>query len=87
MDSIAKVMAMELGPYGITVNLIGPGLTRTDATSGMPEDVFRRSADMNPLKRVGEPRDVAGAAVFLSSSLSDYMTGEYIPVNGGSFMI
>lgn len=87
LDSIAKVMALELGPYGITVNVIAPGLTRTDATSGMPEDGFKRSADMTPLKRVGEPGDVAGAAVFLSSSLSDYLTGEYIPVNGGSFMI
>ena len=87
MDSIAKVMALELGPYGITINVIGPGLTRTDATSGMPEDGFKRSAEMTPLKRVGEPADVAGAAVFLTSSLSDYLTGEYIPVNGGSFMI
>ncbi len=87
MDSIAKVMALELGSYGITVNVIAPGLTRTDATSGMPEDGFKRTADMTPLKRVGEPGDVAGAALFLSSSLSDYMTGEYIPVNGGSFMI
>jgi len=87
MDSIAKVMALELGGYGITVNVIGPGLTRTDATSGMPEEGFKRTAEMNPLKRVGEPEDVAGAAVFLSSSLSDYLTGEYIPVNGGSFMI
>lgn len=87
MDSIAKVMALELGPYGITINVIGPGLTRTDATSGMPEDGFKRLAEMTPLKRVGEPADVAGAAVFLSSSLSDYLTGEYIPVNGGSFMI
>lgn len=87
MDSIAKVMALELGPYGITINVIGPGLTRTDATSGMPEDGFKRLAEMTPLKRVGEPADVAGAAVFLTSSLSDYLTGEYIPVNGGSFMI
>jgi len=87
MDSIAKVMALELGPYGITVNVIGPGLTRTDATSGMPEEGFKGSADMTPLRRVGEPRDIAGAAVFLCSSLAEYITGAYIPVNGGSFMI
>ncbi|HBH60311.1 MAG TPA: short-chain dehydrogenase, partial [Nitrospiraceae bacterium] len=87
MDSIAKVMALELGPFGINVNVIGPGLTRTDATSGMPEAGFKRSADMSPLKRVGEPEDIAGAAVFLASSLSNYMTGQYMPVNGGTFMI
>jgi len=87
MDSIAKVMALELGPFGINVNVIGPGLTRTDATSGMPEEGFKRSADMSPLKRIGEPEDISGAAVFLASSLSNYLTGQYIPVNGGSFMI
>ncbi|MEW6599452.1 MAG: SDR family oxidoreductase [Nitrospirota bacterium] len=87
MDGISKIMAMELGQYGINVNVIGPGLTRTDATSGMPEEGFKRFAEMTPLRRVGEPADIAGAAVFLASSLSDYLTGQYIPVNGGSFMI
>ena len=87
MDGIAKVMALELGPYGITVNVVGPGLTLTDATSGLPKEVHETAATMNPLKRVGIPEDVAGAVVFLASSLSDYLTGEYIPVNGGSFMI
>ena len=87
MDSISRVMALELGPFGITVNVIGPGLVLTDATAGMPEDGFKRAAEMAPLKRVGYPADMAGVAVFLASSLSDYMTGEYIPVNGGSFML
>ncbi len=87
MDSLARVMAAELGPSGVTVNVIGPGLVRTDATAGLPEEMRKAIAQATPLKRIGEPRDIAGAAVFLSSSLSDYMTGEYLPVNGGSFMI
>ncbi|MFH1725299.1 MAG: 3-oxoacyl-ACP reductase family protein [Elusimicrobiota bacterium] len=87
MDGIAKVMAMELGPRGITVNVVGPGLVRTDATSGIPAEQRERVAGMTPLGRVGEPEDIAGTVVFLASPLSDYVTGEYIPVNGGSFML
>ena len=87
VDGMAKVMALELGIHGITVNVVGPGLTLTDAVSRQPEDMLKRTADLNPLKRIGTPEDIAGAVVFLASSLSDYMTGEYLPVNGGSFMI
>ncbi len=87
MDSIARVMAVELGPMGITVNVVGPGLTLTDATSGQPKEMHEQIASMTPLRRLGMPDDIAGGVVFLASSLSDYLTGEYIPVNGGSFMI
>jgi 3-oxoacyl-[acyl-carrier protein] reductase len=87
VDGIAKVMALELGMQGITVNVVGPGLTLTDAISRQPEEMLKRAADANPLKRIGKPGDIAGAVVFLASSLSDYITGQYIPVNGGSFMI
>lgn len=87
VDGIARVMALELGVYGITVNVVGPGLVLTDATAQQPEENLKKSADSNPLKRIGKPQDIAGAVVFLASSLSDYITGEYIPVNGGSFML
>lgn len=87
MDSIARVMALELGPCGITVNVVGPGLVLTDATRGQPKEMHERIAEMTPLKRIGMPDDIADVVVFLASSLSDYLTGEYIPVNGGSFMI
>jgi 3-oxoacyl-[acyl-carrier protein] reductase len=83
MDSIGKVMAMELGPMGITVNVVGPGLTLTDATAEVHEQV----AAITPLRRLGMPDDIAGVVLFLASSLSDYLNGEYIPVTGGSFMI
>jgi 3-oxoacyl-[acyl-carrier protein] reductase len=87
MDGMARVMALELGPMGITVNVVGPGLTMTDATSGLPEEAFRMSAQAAALKRVGMPDDIAGAVVFLASSLSDYLTGQYIAVDGGSLMV
>ena len=87
MDGIAKVMAMELGPAGITVNVVGPGLTITDATAGGPKEVYEQVAAITPLRRLGMPGDIAGVVLFLTSSLSDYLNGEYIPVTGGSFMI
>jgi 3-oxoacyl-[acyl-carrier protein] reductase len=87
MDSMAKVMAMELGPSGITVNVVGPGLTLTDATAGQPKEVHEQIAAITPLRRLGLPDDIAGVVLFLASSLSDYLNGEYIPVTGGSFMI
>ena len=87
MEGIAKVMAMELGPAGITVNVVGPGLTITDATAGQPKEVHEQVAAITPLRRLGMPDDIAGVVLFLASSLSDYLNGEYIPVTGGSFMI
>jgi 3-oxoacyl-[acyl-carrier protein] reductase len=87
MDGIAKVMAKELGPAGITVNVVGPGLTITDATAGQPKEVHEQVAAITPLRRLGMPDDIAGVVLFLASSLSDYLNGEYIPVTGGSFMI
>ncbi len=87
MDGMAKVMAMELGPSGITVNVVGPGLTITDATAGQPKEVHEQVAAITPLRRLGMPDDIAGVVLFLASSLSDYLNGEYIPVTGGSFMI
>jgi 3-oxoacyl-[acyl-carrier protein] reductase len=87
MDSMAKVMATELGPMGITVNVVGPGLTLTDATAGQPKEMHEQIAAITPLRRLGMPDDIAGVVLFLASSLSDYLSGEYIPVTGGSFMI
>jgi 3-oxoacyl-[acyl-carrier protein] reductase len=87
MDSMAKVMAAELGPQGVTVNVIGPGLTLTDATKHQPREMHEQIASFTPLRRLGLPDDVAGVAVFLASRLSDYVNGQYIPVNGGMFMV
>jgi 3-oxoacyl-[acyl-carrier protein] reductase len=87
MDSLARTMAQELGPAGIFVNVVGPGLTKTDATAQLPPEVFTHTAEHAPLLRVAEPDDIAGVVMFLASEMSDYITGQYIPVNGGSFML
>jgi 3-oxoacyl-[acyl-carrier protein] reductase len=87
VDSMARVMALELGPFHINVNIVGPGLTRTDATAGLPPEVHEQTAAHTPLRRVGEPEDVARTVMFLASDMSDYLTGQYIAVNGGGFML
>lgn len=87
MDSLARTMAQELGPAGIFINVIGPGLTRTDATAGLPPEVFSHTAERTPLLRVAEPDDIAGVIMFLASEMSDHITGQYLPVNGGAFML
>lgn len=86
MDSLARVMATELGPAGITVNTVGPGLTETDATAGLPDTMKEQVAAFTPLRRIGQPLDVARVVAFLASPLADYLTGQYIPVCGGAFM-
>jgi 3-oxoacyl-[acyl-carrier protein] reductase len=87
MDSLARTMAQELGPAGIFINVIGPGLTRTDATAGLPPEIFTHTAEHTPLLRVAEPDDIAGVIMFLASEMSDHITGQYLPVNGGAFML
>lgn len=87
VDSLARTMAHELGPAGIYVNVVGPGLTRTDATAGLPAEVFQHTAEHTPLLRVAEPQDIASVTMFLASEMSDYVTGQYIPVNGGGLML
>jgi len=87
MDSLARAMALELGSAGIYVNVVGPGLTRTDATADLPPEVFTHTAEHAPLLRVAEPQDISNVIMFLASEMSDYLTGQYIPVNGGTFML
>jgi NAD(P)-dependent dehydrogenase (short-subunit alcohol dehydrogenase family) len=81
---LAEVMAVELAEHKITVNSIGPGLIDTPLTSPLMQ-MLRGSGrtEFAPLGRVGEPRDVANLAAFLASDDADYITGDYILVDGG----
>jgi NAD(P)-dependent dehydrogenase (short-subunit alcohol dehydrogenase family) len=81
---LAKAMARELGPDGIRVNCVTPGLIQTDITGDKltPEMKVEIAAGI-PLNRLGEARDVAGAYLFLASDYSSYITGAVIDVNGG----
>ena len=81
---LTRAMAREFGPDGIRVNALTPGLIQTDITGGLMHDERRQSIiDGIPLGRLGEPRDVANAALFLASDLSGYLTGVTLDVNGG----
>ena len=81
---LAKAMARELGPDGIRVNCVTPGLIQTDITGGrLTPGMKAEIAGTIPLGRLGEASDVAGAFLFLASDLSAYITGAVIDVNGG----
>jgi NAD(P)-dependent dehydrogenase (short-subunit alcohol dehydrogenase family) len=81
---LAKAMARELGPDGVRVNCVTPGLIQTDITGGKLTDELRHDILKGiPLNRLGNAEDVAGAYLFLASDLSAYITGAVIDVNGG----
>jgi NAD(P)-dependent dehydrogenase (short-subunit alcohol dehydrogenase family) len=83
---LTKVLARELGPFGIRVNGIAPAVIKTRFAKILYEtDAFReRAEEQAALGRVGEPDEVAGAAVFLASDAASYITGEIIMVDGGT---
>ncbi len=91
VQGFTRTLALELGPFGVNVNAIAPGFIATEMTDqtaarlGLDVDEFRRlSADANPVKRVGEPADIAAAAAFLASDESSYITGQTLYVDGGA---
>jgi NAD(P)-dependent dehydrogenase (short-subunit alcohol dehydrogenase family) len=83
---LCRNLAQELGPNNIRVNCIAPGLVKTDFARALWDtpEAERRSSAGNPLRRLGEPDDIAGAAVFLASKAGSWMTGQTIVVDGGS---
>lgn len=82
---LARNLAAELGPHNVRVNCIAPGLIRTDFARALWEDAAQEKAlsSATPLRRIGEPHEIAGAAVFLASRASAFMTGQAIVVDGG----
>ncbi len=85
VSMLTKCMALELAPYGIRVNALAPGLTRTDLNRKDLEDeaFYKMRVARIPLGRVMDPQDLVGAAVFLASPDSDSMTGQMLQVDGG----
>ena len=86
LDALSKSLALELGPAGIRVNVVAPGLTDTDATAFVPPQVREMIAQHTPLRRVGRPEDVAGAVLFCCVDWSRFVSGAYLPVSGGALM-
>jgi NAD(P)-dependent dehydrogenase (short-subunit alcohol dehydrogenase family) len=82
---LARNLAVEYGPHGVRVNCIAPGLIRTEFARALWEDPERiRAANESvPLRRIGEPGEIAGAVVFLASPASAFMTGQVMVIDGG----
>lgn len=87
LDGFVKSLALELGPHNIRVNAVAPGLIETDATASQPQERKDNMAQMVPLRRNGQPEDVAGAILMLASEQARFITGTYLLVNGGLQMI
>jgi len=82
---LARNLAVEWGPHNIRVNCIAPGLVRTDFARALWEDATLRegSESRTALHRLGEPEDIAGAAVFLAARSGRWITGQTIVIDGG----
>jgi len=92
--ALAKTLAQELGPFGITVNVVAPGFVETRLTAanddgrgdlGIPSSVREQVRGLIALGRLGQPSDIAAVHAFLASSDSDFMSGVTLPVTGGQF--
>ena len=86
VDAVTRSLAQELGPRKIRVNSINPGMVETEGVhaAGIAESDFRRQVEsQTPLGRIGQPRDIAPAAVFLASSDASWITGETLHISGG----
>jgi len=84
--AMTRALARELGPDGIAVNAIAPGLTLVEATEYVPAERHRLYVDNRAMPRAQVPEDLVGTAVFLLSDAASFVTGQLIPVNGGFVM-
>ncbi len=82
VNGLTLSLARELGPSGIRVNAVAPGITATDMVAALPEQVIQPMIQRIPLRRVGTPEDVANAFLFLASDMASYVTGEVLSVDG-----
>jgi NAD(P)-dependent dehydrogenase (short-subunit alcohol dehydrogenase family) len=87
MLGLTKDMARELGPKGIRVNAVAPGMVDTDIRGDlMSQEVFNKILSTIPMGRIASPHEVASVFLFLASDLSSFVTGATIDVNGGMFI-
>lgn len=82
VNGLTVSMARELGPFHIRVNAVAPGITRTDMVAALPDQMIQPMINAIPLRRIGEPEDVANCFLFLASDLASYVTGDVLHVDG-----
>ena len=82
VNGLTKSLARELAPKGIRVNAVAPGVTETDMVKALPEAVIKPLIATIPLGRIGTPRDIANAFLFLASDMASYITGVVLSVDG-----
>ena len=86
MDGFMRSAAIEVAPFGITVNAVAPGSIRTEGLADLGEQAIASMEALIPLKRLGEPRDVGGAVLYLASDLASFVTGQSLVVDGGQVL-
>ena len=84
VNGLTKSLARELACKGIRVNAVAPGIIETDMLKNLPEKVINPLINSIPLGRIGKPKDIANAFLFLASDMSSYVTGEILQVDGGA---
>lgn len=84
VNGITKSLARELAPFNIRVNAVAPGVTKTDMVASLPEEQIAPLIKTIPLGRIGEPRDIANAFLFLASDMASYVTGNILSVDGAA---
>lgn len=84
LNALVRTAAREFAPFGIRVNAVAPGLTRTGFIDGMPPRDLRAQVGRIPLRRMGDPAEIAAAVGFLAGSGASYITGAILPVDGGA---
>ena len=83
---LTKTLAKELGPSGVNVNCVAPGIVRTEMTASLSAEVIAKSVAESALGRMGEPEEVASVVAFLLSDRARYVTGEVIKIDGGQYI-
>lgn len=84
VNGITKSLSRELAPKGIRVNAVAPGITETDMVASLPKEMIEPLIKSIPLGRIGKPKDIANAVLFLSSDMASYVTGEILSVDGAA---